>query len=195
MDARRGYVMRARAAAVEDTRRRILRAVWELGRETMSVEIVLADVADRAGVTVRTVLRHFGSRDGLFAAALEFVRTELLRAREVPPGEDPRAAVSALFDEYEDVGDWVINMLGQENTVPGVRRITERGRAMHREWVQQAFDPSRRGGHAWEEQVDLLVVATDVYTWKLLRRDRGLARSAAEGRMNTLVRAVLAATT
>ncbi len=187
--------MRARAAAVEDTRRRILRAVWELGRETMSVEIVLADVAERAGVTVRTVLRHFGSRDGLFAAALEFVQTELLCAREVPAGGDTRSAVSALFDEYEDIGDWVITMLGQENTVPEVRRITDRGRAMHREWVQQAFDPFRRGDQLAEEQVDLLVVATDVYTWKLLRRDRGLDRTTAEDRVDTLVHAVLADTT
>ena len=187
--------MRARAAAVEDTRRRILQAVWELGRESMSVEIVLADVAERAGVTVRTVLRHFGSRDGLFAAALEYVQTELLRAREVPTGDDTGSAVSALFDEYEDLGDWVITMLGQENTVPEVRQITDRGRAMHRDWVQQAFRPSRRGDQLAEEQVDLLVVATDVYTWKLLRRDRGLDRTTAERRVETLVHAVLADTT
>jgi predicted acylesterase/phospholipase RssA len=49
------------------------------------------------------------------------------------------------------------------------------------------------GGLPAEEQVDLLVVATDVYTWKLLRRDRGLARPDAEHRVHSLIRAVLAA--
>jgi hypothetical protein len=39
--------------------------------------------------------------------------------------------------------------------------------------------------------LDLLVVATDVYTWKLLRRDRGLTRAATEARMLRLVEALL----
>jgi hypothetical protein len=38
---------------------------------------------------------------------------------------------------------------------------------------------------------DLLVVATDVYTWALLRRDRGLSRDHTEARMLRLVEAVL----
>ena len=40
--------------------------------------------------------------------------------------------------------------------------------------------------------VDLLVVATDVYTWKLLRRDRRLSVRRTCERMESLVRAVLA---
>jgi predicted acylesterase/phospholipase RssA len=40
--------------------------------------------------------------------------------------------------------------------------------------------------------LDLLVVATDVYTWKLLRLDRGHSRAATERLMRTLVEAVLA---
>jgi len=43
-----------------------------------------------------------------------------------------------------------------------------------------------------EELTDLLVVATDVYTWKLLRRDRGLDRPTAEARVRHLIVAVLA---
>jgi hypothetical protein len=52
--------------------------------------------------------------------------------------------------------------------------------------------PTRTSDH--DEAVDLLVVATDVYTWKLLRRDRGHSRSLTEQRIHTLVSAVLAAT-
>jgi AcrR family transcriptional regulator len=195
MKGKRGYIMRARATSVDETRRRILVATRDLGLETMSLEIVLRDVAERAGVTVQTVLRHFGSRDGLFAATMEFVQSDLLRHRAVPPRGDISSAVTALFDEYEDNGDWMITMLGQERTDPAVRRMTDRGRQMHRDWVQVAFGPLLpTGGPPADERVDLLVVATDVYTWKLLRRDRGLDRPNAEHRVHTLICAVLATT-
>jgi hypothetical protein len=39
--------------------------------------------------------------------------------------------------------------------------------------------------------LDLLVVATDVYTWKLLRRDRRLSRRPAESRVRQLVEQIL----
>ena len=42
-----------------------------------------------------------------------------------------------------------------------------------------------------EPLVDLLVVATDVYTWKLLRRDRRLTRRQAESRVRRLVESIL----
>jgi hypothetical protein len=35
------------------------------------------------------------------------------------------------------------------------------------------------------------VIATDVYTWKILRRDRGLSRKVVERRMQRLVETVL----
>jgi AcrR family transcriptional regulator len=190
MEDKRDYVMRARAVAVEETRRRILGAVRDLALERESVEIVLADVADRAGVTVRTVLRQFGSREGLFAAALEAVVGEVERDRGTPG--DVGGAVAALVEEYEGVGDWMITMLGREGADSTVRRMTDRGRAMHRDWVRDVFAPVLPGDRPADEVVDLLVVATDLYTWKLLRRDRGLGRAEVEQRMRALVDAVLA---
>ena len=56
----RPYVMTARAQATERTRCAILLAGLERAHETMSVDVPLADVAGRAGVSVQTVLRHFG---------------------------------------------------------------------------------------------------------------------------------------
>ena len=67
---------------------------------------------------------------------------------------------------------------------------------MHRGWVVEVFDPFLpTGADARSEAIDLLVVTTDVYTWKLMRRDRGLSRSQTEHRINALVSAVLAAIT
>ena len=72
--------------------------------------------------------------------------------------------------------------------------VTATGRALHRRWVETCFGPLLPRGPARAATVDLLVVATDVYTWKLLRRDRGLSAQSTRTRMETLARAVLAAT-
>ncbi|HEX6339374.1 MAG TPA: TetR family transcriptional regulator, partial [Jiangellaceae bacterium] len=58
--AKRPYRMRARAASTAETGERILRAVLDLHLERFHDQITLEDVADRAGVTVQTVLRRFG---------------------------------------------------------------------------------------------------------------------------------------
>jgi hypothetical protein len=67
----------------------------------------------------------------------------------------------------------------------------ELGRRVHREWVEDAFAPQLAGRRDREELVDLLVVATDVLTWKILRRDGGIDRSTTCKRMLRLVRALL----
>ena len=67
----------------------------------------------------------------------------------------------------------------------------ELGRRLHRDWVEEVFAPQLAGRRDREELVDLLVVATDLLTWKILRRDGGMDRSTTCKRMLRLVRAVL----
>jgi AcrR family transcriptional regulator len=193
MKAKRTYVMRARAEATAQTRRRILHAALELTFEKMSLEIVLDDVAQRAEVSVQTILRHFGSRDGLFDALEEFATEEIGQERAAPAG-DLDAAVRVIFDHYELRGDAVMRMLAQEQWDERTRRVSESGRRQHRQWVADVFAPHLAASSAKEreELTDLLVVATDVYTWKLLRRDRKLARGDAEARVRRLIAALLA---
>lgn len=157
------------------------------------VEITLDDVSSRAGVTVKTVLRHFGSRDGLLEAMETFARVQIAEERHSPPG-DVDEAVRALFDHYELRGDAVIRMLGQELWDNRFRSDMDEGRRMHRQLIEAAFAPQLQSRDADREALlDLLVVATDVYTWKLLRRDRGLGRAVAEDRVRRMVDALLAA--
>ncbi|WBB70085.1 TetR/AcrR family transcriptional regulator [Micromonospora sp. WMMD812] len=193
MKSKRQYVMRARADATAQTRQRILQAVFDLHEEKLSVDIALDDVASRAGVSVQTVLRHFGSRDNLIEATTEFANELIVQERRAPAG-DLRAAVRAIFDHYELRGDSALMLLAQEFTEPRARRITDNGRKVHREWVKEVFAPQLDQCSATdaEARTDLLVVATDVYTWKLLRRDRGLSRRRAEQRVRQLIDAVLA---
>lgn len=194
MKSTRPYVMRARADAVADTRQRILQAAFDLSGERMSLEIVLGDIADRAGVSVQTILRHFGSRQALFDAVGEFADGQLVAERAAPAG-DTSVAVSVIFSHYETRGDAVLRFLAQEFWDERARQVTERGRRLHRDWVRTVFAPQLDARQKADREVltDLLVVATDVYTWKLLRRDRKLDRVAAERRVRDMVAALLAA--
>ncbi|GAA3825793.1 TetR/AcrR family transcriptional regulator [Nocardioides panacisoli] len=187
MKTKRSYTMGARAQAVEQTRRRILDALFELAGERTFPDISLDDVAREAGVSVQTVLRQFGSRAGLFEANIEDAVSRVTEERATPVG-DIDAALHVIVDHYERRGKTALLMLAQEKSDHLVSRITERGRQMHRGWVEEVFAPY---ADASSPTIDLLVVATDVYTWKLLRHDRGLSRSHTEQRMKTLVRAVL----
>ncbi|MGY2874009.1 AcrR family transcriptional regulator [Marmoricola sp. URHA0025 HA25] len=195
MKTKRTYTMTARAKSAEETRVRIIRAAFELQTERLTAEISLEDIAARAGVTVQTVLRRFGSKAELFQASLDLINSDIAEERRTPAGDVP-TAIRVLVDHYEKHGDFALLMLAQENAYAHVRQMSDAGKQMHRNWVSEVFGPLLASGTTdHDEAVDLLVVATDVYTWKLMRRDRGLSRTQTEQRINTLVSAVLAATT
>jgi AcrR family transcriptional regulator len=186
----RTYTMTARARATDETRRRILQAFVDEHLERLVGDIALADVAARAGVSVQTVLRHFGNRAALVDQALAFGQEAVRERRRTPVGDVP-AAVRTIVEHYERDGDQVLLMLAQEATEPLLARITTEGKQLHRDWVAEVFAPYLPPDGEREEILDLLVAATDVYTWKLLRRDRRLSRSTTENRIARLVRAVL----
>ena len=193
MDTSRSYTMRARADAKAATRQRILRAALEVGQEKMTIEITLDEVASRAGTTVQTVLRHFGSRDGLLDEAVKLASAEVVEERRAPVG-DTSAAIRIIIAHYEHRGDFVLQLLSQENDAR-IGPVVGPGKLLHRTWVAEVFQPhlDARPIADREPLMDLLVVATDVYTWKLLRRDRGLSRKTTQARMLALVTAILAA--
>ena len=192
MKTTRSYTMTARARAVEATRAAIVDAVRTLSEERLLRDIGLDDVAGHAGVSVQTVLRQFGSRAELFETVAGQLRGVVVEERRAPVG-DVRQGVQVLVDHYESRGDAVLLLLAQERLEDLVGQITDAGKALHRGWVEEVFAPFLpSAGEAREEAVDLLVVATDLYTWKLLRRDRGLSRARTARRMELLVRTVLA---
>ncbi|TXL57466.1 TetR/AcrR family transcriptional regulator [Aeromicrobium terrae] len=195
MNQKRTYTMGARAEAVQATRRRILEACMELSADRLISDISLDAVAATAGVSVQTVLRQFGSRSDLFEDAVTFANEVIAAERHLPEADDVDAAVRSVVDHYEKRGHTALMMLAQESSDAMVADWTERGKKMHRGWVQEAFAPQLAAAEDPELTTNLLVVATDVYTWKLLRRDRALSRARTEQQMGTLVAAVLAATT
>jgi AcrR family transcriptional regulator len=186
MKTARPYTMKARAASAEATRQRILAAAREHFISRWYDEVTLQDLARAAGVSVQTVLNHFGGKEGVLAAAADVLSEEIAARRTVTPG-DVAAAVDALVGDYEITGDAVVRMLALEGCVPAVRDLLERGRANHRGWVAETFAAGGR--------LPALVVATDVYAWKLLRRDQGLSRARTTTEMRRLVDGVLSTPT
>jgi len=188
----RGYTMRARAESTARTRERILDAVIALSEERLTVEIVLADVAERAGVSVQTVLRHFGSKENLFDEVMPYWLAQVRTERTTPVG-DAAAAVDNVVRFYDRLGNWTLRMQALEHSDESSRRAVAVGRRFHRQWVEEAFAPQLAGRSDRDEVVDLLVVATDVLTWKILRRDQAMNRKTTCQRMLRLVESVLSA--
>ncbi|QDP20262.1 TetR/AcrR family transcriptional regulator [Sphingomonas xanthus] len=171
---RRAYRQSARALAAEETGERILDAFAAELRQNWFDEIKLEDVARDAGVTVQTVIRRFGGKEQLLAAVHDRMGAQILQRREVRPG-DAAGVISALVKDYEEIGELVLRSLAQEDRYPAMRAMTDIGRAMHRQWMAAAFEPWL-GPMSEEDRrraLDGLVVAGDIYVWKLIRTDLG----------------------
>jgi AcrR family transcriptional regulator len=185
--------MVARAEAAATTAERILDAAVEVFWELPTDQISLDEVARRAGVTVQTVIRRFGGRDGLFAVAVERESEKVRQQRDEAVPGDPAGAVRVLIEHYELTGDRVLKMLAEEERMPALKAIVDRGRTLHRAWCARVFAPALGSLRASERERRLaqFVAVCDVYTWKLLSRDAGLSRRQTELAMVELLNPLL----
>jgi len=139
-------------------------------------------------VTVQTVLRRFGSKEELFAAAEE--RSGQIHAdREAaPPGD-----ITHLVAHYERWGDEQVYLLAQEARVATIRAITDAGRRYHRDWVTRAYGPAlaKLPAATRRRKLAQLTAVTDLVTWRLLRRELGLGQDQTTAAIRELVDACL----
>lgn len=152
----------------------------------------LDEVAGRAGTTVQTVLRHFGSKSGLLAAAAARGIASTQAERDQVPAGDLRGIARYLALHYEEVGDTVLGMLAFETQGPDLASIAERGREMHRAWVERVLAPliQRVAPDDRARRVAVLVAVTDLLTWKVLRKEQGLEPHEYERSVHELVEAL-----
>lgn len=188
----RAYDMTKRSRRASKTAERIVDATERLLAERPIGDLTLQAIADDAGVTVQTVLRHMDSRDGCFRAVGERLEARVASQRGASEPGDVEGAIRGLMDHYEAEGRLVLNLLTQEgHGDPLVVEAVRTGRDHHRAWVERCF-----GTHLTdprEDAIDALVAATDLYVWKLLRLDLGRSREATEVVLTRLVRGVLEA--
>jgi len=175
----RKYDSSNRKAQAEARREKILKCAAKLLVENHKDEFRLEDVAQLAGVSVQTILRAFGSKDGLLVKTLEHEAPAALDFSIYSniKTEDLDQLVASLFKIYDQIGDLVIHALSHEHRSPEFQKSLDVGRDFHKDWVSNAFGvriqhrpPSERATlfHA-------LLTATDIYIWKILRRDEVLS--------------------
>src|SRR5690348_16802526 len=98
----RPYVMRARADAAAATRERIVAAARDLLVRQSFEDMTIEAIADAAGTAPRTVLRIFGSKEELFAQALDALGQ--FGQAPITPG-NLVALIGGTYDFYERIGD------------------------------------------------------------------------------------------
>jgi AcrR family transcriptional regulator len=91
----------------EQTRTRIVDSAIELMKEAGEEPLTIASVAERAGVTERTVYRHFDNRDGLIRAVWRRMQGRVA-SEGFPRNAD--ALVSSprkLFPRFDEMGELI----------------------------------------------------------------------------------------
>src|SRR6202022_719852 len=192
MEARvgqRAYRMGVRAEAAEATVWRVLDVAVRLFTDYPYDDVSLERVAAEAGVTKRTVLRRFGSKEALFGEAMTVARDEMIAHRQEAPIGDVAGVVANVVGQYERWGTNRLRLLEQEDRIPLIAEWVKGGREWHWGWVEGVLAPHLKGlrGAERKRRHAALVVLTDVYTWRLLRLDLRLSRADTERTLVDLI--------
>ena len=192
MKSSRAYSMSSRADAVATTKERIVGAALALLMERRYDDVTLADIATAAGVSHQTVLNHFESKEGVAFAAADTARETTSLARAGSTVGDAVGAVRLLVADYERMGDANVRWAMDVERLGSLAPFIEEARQSHRAWLEEIFELALpTDAKARKRTLNALHAATDVYTWKLLRRDLGVGRPETERTMVHLVNGAL----
>jgi AcrR family transcriptional regulator len=183
----RKYTQQARAAAAEETRRRILEAVRHHLRDAPAEALSVERIAQDAGVARSTVYVVFGSKPGLFEALGKDLleRTGFQRIVDALALPDARDAIreslraaAGVYAAERDVSRTIYSMWALEpEAVRGAFEVVEHGRieGQRRMAGRLAREGSLRQDVTVEEAVDILWVITSFETFDQLHTGRGLS--------------------
>ncbi len=173
MSTARPYESPLRAEQLEQTRQRILRAMADVLADETVDEVTIPIVAMRARVSVRTVYRHFPTKEALFDAFGEWAEEHLRLVLHSYPEtiEGVREMAPALYRMYDDQAPLIRALLskrGQEiRTRTRRRRLKTFEKAM--EELTQDLEPEER--RLANAVVYMLVSAP---AWQAMRDQCGL---------------------
>jgi len=191
--ATRRYEQRLRAQSAEETRRRVLDAVYDQLRDAPAQPVSVERIARTAGVARSTVYASFGSRAGLFDAfAADLLeRGGFRRVLDAVADPDPRVTVRAgitggvhTFAAHRDVFRALISMAELDpDAVGGAMQRSEQRRAKGMLWLARrlARDGALREGLTVTQAADRLWVLTSFDAFDLLYDGRGRSARAVAG--------------
>jgi len=171
----REYKMVRRKEKVDETRRRIARATYELHSTVGPALATVAMIAEQAGLPRQTVYRNFGSQLDLFRSCIAF-------GLELNPLPDPGTWASIADPEERlqvGLGELYAWFEATEpvmtNSIRDFGAVQESAEAMQPvgEVFQRVHEVLCTGWRAPRAPA-LLSLAVDFSTWKKLRREAGL---------------------
>ncbi len=171
----RKYNMSVRTKNAKATEKNILKATGALWIEYPIREITLEMIATKAGVTERTILRKFGSKEELYEAAIQHDVAGIQSIKDQAKIGDVENAVEVLMKEYTLTGLAAIRTLAVEFEFPIAAKILKKGRESHKAWCERVFSPFLPPDThpKYPLYLGAIYAATDVNKWKLLHRDLG----------------------
>jgi AcrR family transcriptional regulator len=188
--ATRRYEQRLRAQSAQETRRRVLDAVYDQLRDAPAQPVSVDRIARTAGVARSTVYVVFGSRAGLFDAfAADLLeRGGFRRVLEAVADPDPRVHLRAgitggvhTLAAHRDVTRALVSMAALDpDAVGGAMQRSEQRRAkgMMRLARRLARHGLLRDGLSAKAAADRLWVLTSFDAFDLLYSGRGLSADA-----------------
>ena len=164
----RNYNLGQRAQSVEETRRRIVDATFQLHNEKGVVATSMQDIADRADVSLHTVHSHFPSIDALVGGCAHKVMTLLS-----PPGADifhgldamaPRLSklTGELFAMYERGALQIETARCEASEVAALAGFVAADATNREALVREALRPFR----VPPKRMRSVIALTDFYVWK-----------------------------
>lgn len=192
----RRYKMHARATAVEETKTRIVQAAKELHAEQGVQGTSHIEIADKAGVALATVYRHFPSLTDLIpACASSIVVFQPLTSEAITAifqGQDQplqrlKWIIQGTCDCYERDEAWLQAARREGDLIPTLTEIVQEQQKGLKTLVQVALE----GTGVHERNVQVLAALLDFPLWKSLR-DMDLTPTEASDQVLELVRDYLA---
>jgi AcrR family transcriptional regulator len=140
VSAGRKYSSPLRAEQAEQTTARIVQAAVDLLSEGDASDLSMSEVAERAGVSVRTVYRSFASKDELLDGVIDWINGHFGSVMEAPP---------ATRHDYETTTADVIEEVFRIEPLYRALFATAAGRASHQR-TARGREESMRGAYAAE---------------------------------------------
>jgi AcrR family transcriptional regulator len=190
----RPYKKVAREQSRQRTRDALLDAATDEFFAGNWLKVSLESLAAKAGVTKQTLLRHFGSKDGLAMQALMRGAAQIRDQRWKTPTDDVAGAVDNLLDHYETWGERSLRIgAWQQSDRPTQAMLSQTARQVHYEWVVHAFAPwlEALDGEARTRRRAALIAICDLQVWWILSHDLGLARDEVHAILTDLIERLL----
>jgi len=177
----------------QDSRRRIVAAFIALVRDGV-VTPTAEQVAEHAGVGLRTVFRHFDDMEGLYreiAAEVERQVRPIVAERWAP--QPPQARLAEIVGRrarlFERIMPFQVAAEVHRHRSPFLLAGQKRFVSLQRAALRQALPESLLGQADRFEALDLVL---SFHAWLRLRREQGLGRAAAQRAMRCAVLALAA---